>query len=88
MTLGDWVTLGNDVTLGNGVTLGHADGYRKCVAEVDGVAYIGAGCRWFTLEAALRHWTAKGAEPELTMCLMQSAVYIAGLRGWSHGPEV
>jgi hypothetical protein len=47
------------------------------------VAYIGAGCHWFTLHDALLHWANK-PDRELTMCLMQSAIYIAGLRGWDH----
>ena len=92
VTLGDGVKLGNYVTLGNGaqikagteaIDLGWADGYRKCIAQVDGVAYIGAGCRWFTLADALKHWDDKD-DRVLTMCLMQSAIYIAGYKGWSH----
>ena len=100
--LGDGVTLGNGVRLGNGVTLGDdvrlgdkstdavdlgwADGYRKCIAQVDGVAYIGAGCRWFTLADAIKHWADREDRP-LTRCLMQSAISVAGLRGWKHGDE-
>ena len=92
VTLGDDVTLGNCVTLGDGaqikagaeaIDLGWADGYRKCIAQVDGVAYIGAGCRWFTLADALKHWDNKD-DRVLTMCLMQSAIYIARYKGWSH----
>ena len=60
--------------------LGFADGYRKCIANVKGVAYIGAGCRWFTLAEALRHWDNKPGRIE-TMCLMQSAIYLAGYHG-------
>jgi len=75
------------VTLGakssDATDLGWADGYRKCIAQVDGVAYIGAGCRWFTLSDAIAHWSAK-PDRVMTMCLMESALAIAGLNGWSH----
>ena len=60
--------------------LGFADGYRKCIANVNGVAYIGAGCRGFTVAEALRHWDNKPDRIE-TMCLMQSAIYLAGYHG-------
>jgi hypothetical protein len=102
VTLGDWVRLGDGVTLGDGVRLGDgvtlgprcgdavdlgwADGYRKCIANVGGVAWIGAGCRWFTLSDALNHWENK-PDREMTMCLMMSAIHIAALRGWKHGDE-
>jgi len=90
VTLGDGVRLGDRVRLGDkctdAVDLGWADGYRKCIAQVDGVAYIGAGCRWFPLADAIRHW-ANNPDRELTMCLMQSAIFVAGLRGWKHGDE-
>ena len=84
---GNYVSLGDDVSLGDGcknaVDIGFADGYRKCLAEVNGVAYIGAGCRWFTLADALKHWGEK-EDRKLTMCLMQSAIAIADLNGWKH----
>ena len=93
-SLGSRCKLGSDCSLGSGcklgnycsdsIDLGFADGYRKCIAQVKGVAYIGAGCRWFTLAEALKHWSARGESRALTMCLMQSAVAIAGYKGWSH----
>jgi NDP-sugar pyrophosphorylase family protein len=90
--LGNGVRLGDYVTLGNGarvlagsdaIDLGWADGYRKCIAQVNGVAHIGAGCRWFTLADALKHWEPM-EDRVMTMCLIQSAVFIAGYKGWSH----
>ena len=94
VTLGDYVHLGNDVRLGNGVTLGpnatdaidlgHVDGYRKCLAQVKGIAYVGAGCRWFTLAEAIKHWSTHGRDRRLTVCLLQSAIAIAALKGWRH----
>jgi hypothetical protein len=35
------------------------------------------------LADALRHWEGK-EDRIMTMCLMQSAVFIAGYKGWSH----
>ena len=88
LIVGSGCSLGSGCKLGNycsdSIDLGFADGYRKCIAQVKGVAYIGAGCRWFTLAEALKHWSARGESRALTMCLMQSAVAIAGYKGWSH----
>ena len=92
-TIGEWARIGEWAAIGEGaaigpkssdaVDLGWADGYRKCVAQVGGVAYIGAGCRWFTLDSAIAHWAAAPAGTrDLTRCLLQSAIHIAGLRGW------
>ena len=82
-----WAHIGSGARIGphstDVIDLGFTDGYRKCIAQVKGVAYIGAGCRWFTLAEALKHWGAKD-DRILTMCLMQSAVAIAGYKGWSH----
>lgn len=87
-----WIKEGARASIGEGasigdkssdaVDLGWADGYRKCIAQIDGVAYIGAGCRWFTLADALDHWSNK-PDRELAMCLMQSAVFVAVLKGWA-----
>ena len=86
--LGNGVRLGNYVRLGNGATdvvpIGRADGYEKVVSQVKGVAYIGSGCRWFTLSDALTHWDNHKEDRTLTMCLLESAIVIAKLRGWSH----
>jgi hypothetical protein len=29
---------------------------------------VAAGCRWFTLEQALKHWTQRAAAPLCTLC--------------------
>ena len=82
--IGEWARIGEGASIGANASwaldLGFADGYRKCIANVKGVAYIGAGCRWFTLAEALRHWDNKPGRIE-TMCLMQSAIYLAGYHG-------
>lgn len=65
------------------VDLGLADGYRKCISEVAGVAIITAGCRTFTLDEALDHWGHHHLNRDLTMCLLEAAQAIARIRGWA-----
>ena len=88
-SIGEWARIGEGASIGADVEwaidLGWADGYRKCLASVSGVAYIGAGCRWFTLAEAIRHWSSMGESRALTMCLMEAAVAIAGYRGLDTG---
>jgi hypothetical protein len=89
----DWIKEGAYIQIGAGsrigananeaIDLGWADGCRKCIAHIDDVAWIGAGCHRFTLSDALKHWGAK-KDRELTMCLMMAAVQIAGFKNWSH----
>lgn len=82
-TLGDRCILGDKAK--NSVDIGHADGYRKCIASVNGVAYIGAGCRWFTLAEAREHWQNHEQDRALTLCLLESAAAIAKHNGWAEG---
>ena len=81
-----WIAEGSRIKIGasarSAVDIGFADGYRKCIAEVNGIAYIGAGCRWFTLAEALKHWGNHAENRRLTMCLLESAKAIATLNGW------
>jgi len=63
------------------IDLGFVDGYRKCIAQVDGIAYIGAGCRWFTLDMAIKHWSNKPDRIQ-TLALMMAAKEIARIKGW------
>lgn len=81
--------LGDGLTLGPGVTeaydLGYCDLYRKAIACVDGVAWIAAGCRWFTLAEALEHWEyreSEGRDRKLTRAIMLAAAEIARVKGW------
>jgi acyl-[acyl carrier protein]--UDP-N-acetylglucosamine O-acyltransferase len=87
----EWVHIGEGVRIGpnsrNPVDLGWADGYRKCLAEVDGVAYIGAGRRWFTLDEALKHWGNHAKDRTMTLALLESGKAIANLKGWKWGRE-
>jgi len=89
--LGNWCVLdtgcrlGDECVLGKGaadpIDLGFTDGYRKVIAQVQGVAYIGAGCRWFTLEEAQEHWQHRG-DRALTRCALEAAKAIATAKGW------
>ena len=85
--IGNYAHIGDDARIGNyaseAVDIGFADGFRKCIANVKGVAYIGAGCRWFTLDEAIKHWESHDENRDLTLCLMQSAIHIARLKGWA-----
>ena len=80
-SIGDGARIGNDAS--EAIDIGFADGFRKCIANVKGVAYIGAGCRWFTLDEAIKHWESHDENRDLTLCLMQSAIHIARLKGWA-----
>ena len=83
--LGDECCFGDGCVLGKGaadpIDLGFTDGYRKVIAQVQGVAYIGAGCRWFTLEEAQEHWQHRG-DRALTRCALEAAKAIATAKGW------
>ena len=59
--------------------VGFADGYYKDLCAVGDVAYIGAGCRWFTLGEALRHWGDHEEDRSATMALMEGAKALATL---------
>ena len=89
--IGDDARIGNYARIGDGaseaIDLGFADGFRKCIANVKGVAYIGAGCRWFTLDEAIKHWESHDKNRDLTLCLMQSAIHIARLKGWAFSDD-
>ena len=65
----------------NHVVIGYADGYWKQVCEVDGVAYIGAGCQWFTLSEAKKHWENHRQDRTLTLILLASAFKYADHMG-------
>lgn len=56
--------------------LGYADGYRKVLSNVKGVATITAGCRHFPLDSAECHWSTKDGRRD-TMALMAAARIIA-----------
>jgi NDP-sugar pyrophosphorylase family protein len=98
--LGDRVSLGNGVSLGDGVmlgdgvrlgdntkhllNLGYADGYYKNACLKDNVVYIGAGCRYFTLQEAIEHWSNHNQDREETLCLLESIKALANKRGYDY----
>ena len=89
--IGSSVRIENDVWIESGhklrkgaipvCTVGFADGYQKSLSDLNGVAYIGAGCRWFTLDEAIKHWQNHDEDRSLTLCLMESAKAIARTLG-------
>ena len=89
--IGVGASIGQGATIGQGARIerharwiacvGFADGYYKDLCVVGDVAYIGAGCHWFTLSEALRHWGNHPEERQDTLDLMQAAVAIAKRRG-------
>ena len=95
-SLGEGAVVGNYASLGEGavvgpnasnpIDIGFADGYRKTISQVNNTAYIGAGCRWFTLSEAITHWMNHKEDRSLTMLLLESAKAIATAKGWEfHG---
>lgn len=76
--IGDGASIGDDAT--DPTDLGATDGYRKCLAYVDGVPWIGAGCRWFTLADALEHWANHKEDRRATCAQMAYAQALVALR--------
>jgi NDP-sugar pyrophosphorylase family protein len=70
------------------VDIGCADGWRKIVAGVNGIAHIGAGCRWFTLARAIQHWSNHAEDRSHTLALLESAKAIAKLKNWKFGVAI
>ena len=85
----EYARVGYEVTIGHGATyittLGFADYYYKGLSSLNGTAYIGAGCRWFTLAEAIKHWSNHEEDRSMTMCLMESAKAIADMKGLKYG---
>jgi len=97
-SIGEWARIGERASIGEGarigerasigerareaIDLGSYEGYRKAIAQIDGVAYIGAGCHWFTLEDAKKHWAGRAADRPITQAMLVMASEIARLKGW------
>lgn len=77
------VPIGPSASVRRGIVvadLGEVDGYRKVLVNCGGVAYISAGCRWFSLNKAIEHWTKSckvGKNRYATLQLMEVAKTIA-----------
>ena len=80
---GDYVCSGDDFKAGDNArfiaALGCVDGYPKSLCAVRDVAYIGAGCRWFTLSEAFEHWEYHDQDRRMTVCLLAAAREMAKL---------
>ena len=74
-SIGAWASIGIKATFI--ADLGSYEGYRKVVCSLEGVAYIGAGCRWFTLAEAKKHWHAKKVGRQITHAMLSVATVIA-----------
>ena len=61
--------------------IGTSDGYSKALCSLDGVAYIGSGCRWLTINAAAERWGNHDEDRSMALCLLESAKAIANLKG-------
>jgi hypothetical protein len=89
--IGNGARIGNCASIGDYAThlhdVGFADGHLKSLCAVEGVAYIGAGCRWFTLDQAIKHWSTHKEDRRATMCLMESAKALAKMYGLATGSE-
>lgn len=79
--LGSHICVGANAT--DVIDLGLVEGFRKCIASVDGVAYIGSGCRWFCLRDAIEHWKDR-RDRSLTRAIMKAAEEIARIKQWSY----
>jgi carbonic anhydrase/acetyltransferase-like protein (isoleucine patch superfamily) len=86
VVIGDEAVIGADAVIEVGArvlrgdtyiaVLGHCEGYVKTLCDRDGVAWINAGCRSFSLDDAISHWAGKEARPE-AMKLMDKALGLA-----------
>jgi hypothetical protein len=68
-------------------TLTNCEGYPKTLCAVDGVAWILAGCQWFTLADAKLHWAERSDRP-LTRAAMLMASEVARQQGLRESAEV
>ena len=76
---GDWFKAGDNARAI--AALGYVDGFTKSLCAVGDVAYIGAGCRWFTLSEAFEHWSDHDQDRRMTLCLLEAARKMAALHG-------
>lgn len=67
---------------GGAVVFGRCDGYSRLVCQIKGVAWVGAGCRWFTLSKAIIHWENHTEDRTEALALLEGAKAIARAKGW------
>ena len=90
-TIGNGVKIGNDATIGNyatigdyamdSVNLGFANGFAVHLAQVDGVAFIGGGCKWFNISEAVAYVIDRPERAEMLDRVLYAAT-IADRKGW------
>jgi hypothetical protein len=66
------------------IDCGCPDGYRFVAIRHKDRLMIRAGCRWFTVREARRHW-AKRRDRRATRAALEYAVEVARARGWKIG---
>ncbi len=75
---GDW--LGGKVNEIEGakviITFAHCDGWPKTLVDVNGEAWILAGCRWFNFADARKHWAGR-EDRIMTRALLHGAYHLA-----------
>jgi hypothetical protein len=67
-------------------TLAHCEGYPKTLCDIDGVAYILAGCHLFTLAEAFDHWRDR-KDRVITYAMLTGIAEVAKQWGLSDGAK-
>jgi hypothetical protein len=58
------------------ITFAHCDGWPKTLVDVNGEAWILAGCRWFNFADARKHWAGR-EDRIMTRALLHGAYHLA-----------
>ena len=81
--IGDRASISDGARIGDGAKflfdLGSFEGYRKVICDLNGVAYIGAGCRWLTLADAIKNWPASRKSRPITHAMLETAKTVANI---------
>jgi NDP-sugar pyrophosphorylase family protein len=83
--IGDGANIGDEAKIGDGaadpINLGFADGFSCHLAQVDGVAFIGGGCKWLNVTDAITYVTGRSERAEMLDRVLYAAT-IADRLGW------
>ncbi len=66
------------------LTVTACEGWPKTLCDVDGVAYVLAGCQFFTLAAAIEHWRNR-PDRVMTFAMLAGVSEVAKLWGLKDG---